>query len=195
MKNKLFVLCGKSCTGKDTIMSILLEKINQQNIPIKKLPSCTTRPKRKNEIDGVEYNFKTILDFDKSYKQGEIAEYNTYRIDNINDTWVYYTLKSDINLENGSMLKVVNPVGLAQLRQQYKDNIVVFYISCDDEIRRQRYLNRGALVDSIDGRFRRDNEDFEYIKYDYLIENDGTYSAENRADLILELMKGEMDIE
>ena len=195
MNNKLFVLVGKSSVGKDAIMAILLDKINQQNLSIKKLPSCTTRPKREVETDGVEYNFKTMRDFDESYKQGEIVEYNAYRIDNIKQTWVYYTLKSDIDLEDGSMLKVVNPVGLAHLRQQYKDNIVVFYITCDDEIRKQRYLNRGALVDSLKDRFERDDLDFKYLKYDYKIINDGTHSIESHADLILKLMKGEMGIE
>lgn len=195
MNNKLFVLVGKSCGGKDSLMSILLDKINQQTLPIKKLPSCTTRPKREDETDGVEYNFKTMRDFDKSYRQGEIVEYNVYRIDNLRQTWVYYTLKSDIDLENSSMLKVVNPVGLAHLRQQYKGSIVVFYITCDDEIRKQRYLSRGALADSVEDRFKRDEEDFKYLKYDYEIINDGTYSLESRADLILKLMKEEMSIE
>ena len=195
MKNKLFTIVGKSSVGKDVISKILLEKIAQENLPIKKLQSCTTRPKRGNEVDGVDYKFMTLHDFDLSSINNEIVEYNVYRIDNLKQTWVYYTLKSDIDLKSGSMVKIVNPIGLAQLKQQFNNDIVVFYITCPTEIRKQRYIERGALTDSLEHRFNRDERDFRYFKYDYEIVNDGTYSLESRADLILKLMKGEMGIE
>ena len=194
MRNKIFAILGESGVGKDTIAKVLLDKIQQQNLPIKKMTSYTTRPIRKGEKDGVEYNFTTMHEFDTLYKNNEVAEYNTYNIENVRQTWVYYSLKKDIDLKNNSLLKIINPSGLSQLRQQFKNDIVVFYITCPTEIRKKRYLDRGALNDKLDDRFKRDEKDFAYLKYDYKIVNDGTYSIENRADFILELMKGEIGI-
>lgn len=195
MKNKIFAILGESGAGKDAIIKVLLDKIQQQNLPIKKMPSYTTRPIRKGETDGVEYNFTTMHEFDNLYKNNEIIEYNTYNIENIKQTWVYYSLKKDVDLKNNSLIKIVNPSGLSQLRQQFKDEVVVFYITCPTEIRKQRYIKRGAFDDNLDDRFKRDEKDFMYLKYDYKIVNDGTHSIENRAELLLELIKGEIGIE
>ena len=48
----IFAICGKSAAGKDTLTNRVSKKLK-----IPKVISCTTRPKRKNEIDGVDYKF------------------------------------------------------------------------------------------------------------------------------------------
>lgn len=195
MNNKLFILTGQSASGKSTIEKLLYEKIEKQGLPIKKLISNTTRKPRQEEIQGVDYNFCTLHDFDLLHKNNELIEYNAFRIDSIRETWIYFTKKSDVDLENQSMLAIKEPVGISQLRQQYKDKTIVFYITCPDEIRKERYISRGATTDDVDDRFARDFETFKYLKYDYEIVNDGTHSLESCASLILSLMKGEMGIE
>ena len=195
MKNKLFILAGQSASGKSTMEKLLYDKIQQQELPIKRLISNTTRKPRVGEQQGVDYNFTTLHDFDKLYKNNKILEYNSFRIDSVKENWIYFTKKSDIDLENQSMLAIKEPVGISQLRQQYKDEIVVFYITCPDEIRKERYIKRGSTVDDVDSRFARDYDTFKHLKYDYEIINDGTHSVKGCADLILSLMKGEMGIE
>ncbi len=195
MKNKLFILAGQSASGKTTIEKLLYDKITQQGLPIKRLISNTTRKARKGEQQGVDYNFSTLHDFDLSYKNNEIAEYNSFRIDSVKENWIYFTKKSDIDLMNSSMLAIKEPIGISQLRQQYKDEIVVFYITCPDEIRKERYISRGATVDDVDSRFTRDYDTFKHFKYNYEIVNDGSHSLKGCASLILSLMKGEMGIE
>lgn len=193
--NKLFILAGQSASGKSTIEKLLHKRISDLNLPVKKLTSNTTRPIRDGEANGTDYNFVTLKQFDKDFKHGDVAEYNSFRIDNIKQTWIYYTKKSDIDLASDSLLAVKEPVGIAQLRQQYKNEIVVFYVTCPEGIRRERYISRGSTVDDVDSRFKRDSTAFEYLQYDYEIINDGTYTIESRADLIINLMKGEMNIE
>ena len=56
--NKLFVILGKSCSGKSTILREVLAKLD---IPV--LLSNTTRPPRADEVDGIDYNFVTMTDF------------------------------------------------------------------------------------------------------------------------------------
>ena len=52
----LYVLIGKSATGKDSIYKRLLEN---SELDLKEAVLYTTRPMRENETDGVEYNFVT----------------------------------------------------------------------------------------------------------------------------------------
>ena len=49
---KIFFICGKSASGKDSIYSKLKAELN-----IKTIVLYTTRPKRTGEVEGVTYNY------------------------------------------------------------------------------------------------------------------------------------------
>ena len=51
---KIYVLMGKSATGKDTIYKKLLER---DNLHLQEVVTYTTRPIRENETEGMEYHF------------------------------------------------------------------------------------------------------------------------------------------
>jgi guanylate kinase len=190
--NKLYVLVGETCSGKDTIMELLLKRIKEENLPIKKLISNTNRPMRKNETQGVEYNFTSMREFDEKYRNNQVLEYATYKTDA--GTWVYYTLISDLKLSETSMIKIINPLGLSQIRQQIPpEQLVVIHITASEDIRRNRYLERCATVDSVNHRFERDKMDFKYFKSNYQITNNGDYPIESRVDAILKIIKGNED--
>ena len=53
---KIFLLMGKSTSGKDTIYNAL---IRNEELLLKKVVPYTTRPMRDGEKDGAEYFFKT----------------------------------------------------------------------------------------------------------------------------------------
>ena len=53
---KIYVLIGKSATGKDTLYRKLLE---DARIDFRPIITYTTRPIRKGEQNGVEYFFRT----------------------------------------------------------------------------------------------------------------------------------------
>ena len=57
----LVVLCGPSGVGKQTLIARLLDEApDQYGFSV----SCTTRPKREGEIDGVDYSFLSDAEFD-----------------------------------------------------------------------------------------------------------------------------------
>ena len=51
--HRLFLVMGKSATGKDHIYKALLEKIPE----LVSVVPYTTRPMRENEVEGVDYHF------------------------------------------------------------------------------------------------------------------------------------------
>ena len=187
--NKLFVLVGKSASGKSTILNDVLSKLD---IPV--LLSNTTRPPRDNEIDGVDYNFVDMHTFDTDYKNENILEYDVFRLDSLKQTWVYYTKKSDLLLPQTSQIKVVSPTGLAQLmsNKELKDNIVSIFIDCPDRLRQKRYLTRCISPDNMNDRFKRDEKAFEHLFTDYIILNDENTSIHEASNQLIDIIEKEL---
>ena len=115
-KPVIIALCGKSASGKSTIQKTLAEEY-----PVHKIISCTTRPPREGEIDGVDYHFLTEDEFLAGSLNGDFLETAQFR------GWYYGTRKQDVN--NEISVGVFNPQGLKSLdrfRNQYL--IVPIYI-------------------------------------------------------------------
>lgn len=187
--NKLFCILGKSASGKTTILNEVLSKLD---IPV--LLSCTTRPPRNDESNGVDYNFVTFTTFDQDYKNENILEYDVFRIDNIKQTWVYYTKKSDLLLPNTSQIKIVSPTGLAQLmsNKELRNNIVSIYIDSPDKLRQKRYLSRSISPDNMNDRFSRDEKAFQHLFTDYIILNDENTSIHEASNQLIDIIEKEL---
>ena len=61
---------GKAGSGKDTI----LREVVKQNPDIHEVVSCTTRPPREGEVDGVNYHFLTGEEFGAKVLKNEMLE-------------------------------------------------------------------------------------------------------------------------
>ena len=70
-RGKLVVLSAPSGTGKTSICKELLIRNKKWNFSI----SATTRPKRKNEIEGKDYIFMAIKQFEHKENFGEFLEW------------------------------------------------------------------------------------------------------------------------
>ena len=187
--NKLFLILGKSASGKTTILNDVLSKLD---IPV--LLSNTTRLPRDGEIDGVDYNFVTMNTFDTDYKNEDILEYDVFRIDSVKETWVYYTKKSDLLLPTTSQIKIVSPTGLSQLmgNKELRDDIVSIYIDAPDKLRKKRYLTRSISPDNMNDRFARDEKAFEHLFTDYIIINDENTSIHNASNQLIDIIEKEL---
>lgn len=136
---KIYVLIGKSATGKDTLYRKLLEDIRINFIPI---ITYTTRPIRKGEQNGVEYFFKTKEEYKKTLKKNIIEE-RCYRT--VYGDWYYYMVKDeqiDINSDNKYILIGTLPTFLALKKYYGEENIIPLYIEVDDDIRLIRAIKR-----------------------------------------------------
>ena len=69
----MIVLAGASASGKTEVAKLLAKKYG-----ITKIVTTTTRPKRKGEVDGVDYFFVTPERFEEMIREGRFVEYTIY---------------------------------------------------------------------------------------------------------------------
>lgn len=188
--NKLFVLIGKSGSGKSTIESM----INDGGYA-KKIISTTTRKPRSTEIQGESYYFISQTIFDIYLKQGQYAEHSTYPT-----VWglaSYGINKNDIKLDEGNAIAVVNPHGYFQLVESLgKENVVGIYIDRNDRkrvisaIERDKSDDLVSILEEVTRRIKADERDFEGMKdkADYVVKNHRLHIA---IDKVIEIIKKE----
>ena len=78
---KIIAIIGEAGSGKDTIMKRVLEAAPH----LHEIVSCTTRPPRDGEIDGVNYHFLTPDNFTSKVMNDEMLEYTMF------NNWFYGT--------------------------------------------------------------------------------------------------------
>jgi guanylate kinase len=67
----LIVISGPSGVGKDTIM----QRMQERGMPFHFVVTATTRPKRENEVHGVDYFFVSKDEFARKIEENELIEY------------------------------------------------------------------------------------------------------------------------
>lgn len=160
--NKKVIICliGKAGSGKDTIVKQLVAHNHNWHSVV----SCTTRPPRDYEQEGIDYNFLSAEDFTKKLLEGDLIEATFF------NNWHYGTSKE--SLKNGVNIGVWNPEGYDCLKETtlYDNTIIVlpYYLQCDDKIRLLRQLQRENHPDvhEIIRRFSTDEEDFLTLEND-----------------------------
>ena len=153
-KYKVVALMGKAGAGKDTVKKEILNMTTDYNNII----SCTTRPMRENEINGVDYYFMNKAKF-KSKNMFEVSEFRG---------WYYGISEESLSTEKIN-IGVFNPDGVRTFWGLPQVDLLVVYIDADDKIRLMRQLNREEYPDvrEIVRRFSTDEEDFSSLNFDY----------------------------
>ena len=159
---KIFCLMGKSSSGKDTIF----KEINEdKDLDLKPIISYTTRPKRINETNGVEYFFINKDDLNKFEKENKVIEKRVYHT--VHGDWFYGTINDgQIDLSKNNYLLITTLEAYESLRDYFGDDKVCpFYIDIEDGIRLERALERekrqdNPNYDELCRRFLADNQDF-----------------------------------
>lgn len=122
MDGKLVIISAPSGAGKTTIVKYLME--NRLNLSFS--ISATTRTKRNNETDGVDYFFLTADEFRKKIDNNEFVEWEEVYKD------IYYgTLKSEMERiwSGGSnVLFDVDVRGGINLKNKFKTKAIAIFI-------------------------------------------------------------------
>lgn len=155
---KIIALIGKAGSGKDTMMHRVLER----NPNLHEIVSCTTRPRREGEVEGVNYFYLTPEQFGDKVLHDEMLEATCF-----ND-WFYGTsyesLRSDV-----VNIGVFNPAGIESLLGRRDVIVHVFYVTASPKNRLLRQLNRekDPDVDEIIRRYKADEQDFADLDFEY----------------------------
>lgn len=133
----LIVISGTSGAGKDSVIKAL----QQRGLPIHFVVTATSRPKRPNEVEGVDYFFVTRQRFEEMIANEELIEHAV----------VYGEYKGvprqqvvDALASGKDVILRVDVQGALTLRQQFPQAVLIFLSAEDLEEIAQRLENRST---------------------------------------------------
>ena len=176
LRGKLLIFSAPSGSGKSTIINWLMKEHPELNMKFS--ISCTSRPPRGQEQNGVEYFFLTPEDFRKKINDDEFIEYEEVYTDRY-----YGTLKSQVEkqLVNGeNVVFDVDVHGAMNIKKAYTEQALSLFIQPPSiEELRKRLTDRGTEVqEDIEKRIGRAEYELTFAdKFDTVIINDDLNKA------------------
>ncbi len=164
---KLFVIAAPSGAGKTTIVKALVARNPELRFSI----SYTTRQKRRTEVDGVDYLFVDVENFEKLRGEGELLEFAEV-FDNF-----YATSRSQVEKHLAAGQDVILEIdwqGAQQVRQSMPECVTIFILPPSlEELERRLRDRRTDSPEVIDRRLRDALSDMaHWDEFDHVIIND-----------------------
>lgn len=182
----IVVLSGPSGVGKGTIIKNLMQ---DASLKLNYSISATTRPIRQNEVEGINYFFKTKIEFEKMIANNELIEWACY-VNNYYGTPLSYVQEILKNGEN--LLLEIEYQGVLQVIKKLPRTVTIFIEPPSFEQLKDRLANRGSETSEIiSSRIRQAEEEFKHKQiYKYIVVNDNLDKAVAEVKrIILEEMK------
>ena len=179
----LLVISSPSGTGKTTICKKLLEYDKNIHLSV----SVTTRKKRKNEVEGIDYYFRSKKDFLNLKSQNSFVE-NAFVFENY-----YGTLKSEVlkQLENGiDVLIDIDWQGTRQITQAMKGNLIKIFLlpPSISELKKRLSKRNSDSIKEINFRMSKALKEIKHFdEYDYVLVNDNLDNTFQKIVQILEV--------
>ncbi len=163
----IFILSAPSGAGKTTIYRAALKAIKNLEFSI----SLTTRVRRKNEADGIDYSFVNEEEFNSRQSSGELAEWARV----FESSYGTPRAPLDAAIASGhDILLDIDIQGAQQIRAKYpRDAVSIFVLPPTLDELAGRLRGRATEDESkIQHRLQKAREEAEaYPEYDYLIVN------------------------
>ena len=176
-RGKLIIISAPSGTGKSTIIGWLMKEHPELNLAFS--ISCTSRPPRGTEQNGVEYFFLTPDEFRQRIENDEFLEY-----EEVYEGRFYGTLKAQVErqLEAGqNVVFDVDVKGGVNIKNYYGDEAMSLFIQPPSIAElRKRLEGRGTdALEVIDQRIARAEFELTFAdKFDKIVVNDDLATAE-----------------
>lgn len=174
---KLIIISAPSGSGKSTIIGRVMQ---DESLRLAFSVSATTRPRRGQEVHGVDYYYLTIDEFQHMIENDELVEYQE-----VYEGRYYGTPKSEverITAEGRNVVLDLDVLGGVNVKRMYGDRALSIFIQPPSvEVLRERLIKRGT--DSMeDIQNRVDKAEFEISigpQFDYTVINDDLDTAVN----------------
>lgn len=181
-KNKLLLFCGPSGSGKTTIVHHLLNTNSDLAFSV----SATTRKKRVNETDGVDYHFISVEEFKKRIDNDEFVEW-----EEVYEGGFYGTLKSEIEkIWSSGKIPVfdVDVEGGLKIKSIYNDALLAVFVRPPslEDLRRRLTARNSETPESYKARILKAEHELTYApQFDHVIINDSLQNALDEAVKLL----------
>ena len=177
----LLVLSAPSGGGKTTIARSLLQARDDLGYSV----SATTRPRREEERDGVDYHFLSREEFLRRIEAGEFLEWATYAGN------LYGTLRSEIDLifaRGRTAVLDVEIEGARQIRASFPNSLHLFVLPPSAEVLVSRLAGRNTEPPAVvRERITRAADELAAVaEYDYAIFNEDLVLAVAQVAAILD---------
>ena len=175
------ILASPSGGGKTTIAQKLLTARRDVGYSV----SCTTRPAREGEVDGRDYHFLSVKDFQRGRQAGDFAESAEVH------GHLYGTLRAEVErvLSSGKhVIMDIDVQGSRQFAAAFPDSVLIFILPPSAEALIGRLVGRGTEEPkSLIRRFRSAIDELKEIDlYQYVVVNDEVDSAVAEVSSIIE---------
>ncbi len=181
----LIVISGPSGVGKDTV----LNRMKEIGLPFSFVVTATTRVKRSDEVDGVDYFFVSSDEFARMIEHDELLEYaivyNDYK--GIPKKQVKKALAS-----GKDVIMRVDVQGAETVRSICPEALLIFLTtSSEDELIRRLKKRRTETDEGLNLRIATARKELERVDvFDYLVVN-ADQKLDETVDIILAIIKGE----
>jgi guanylate kinase len=182
IKNKIVVITAPSGAGKTSITRHLLKTFPQLAFSI----SAATRQARDNEVNGKDYYFIPLEDFQEKIRNNRFVEWEM-----VYEGKYYGTLRSELERiwENGQVPVLdIDVKGAIHVQQQFKESTLSIFIEPPsiDELRR-RLESRGTESEkSLQDRVNKASYEISFKQhFDSVILNDDLTAACKKAESVI----------
>jgi guanylate kinase len=164
----LYVISAPSGAGKTSLVKALIESTEDLCVSI----SHTTRAKRNDEVDGVNYYFVSKEKFQSLIKADAFLEYaNVFQQDYYGTTHHFVQEKLSQGID---VILEIDWQGAAQIRQTFKQVVTIFILPPSCEALMSRLYHRASDNEKVisERMAQAKNEMSHYQEFDYVIIND-----------------------
>lgn len=179
-KGEVIAVSAASGTGKTTIIKKILKLYPEIVFSV----SATTRPKRENETDGVEYFFISEDEFKSKIDKSEFVEWEKFY------DYYYGTFKSfiDDNINSGkSVLLEIDVKGALSIKRIYPGSHLIYIMPPSYEELVRRLRNRQTETEEdFQKRIERAKMELSHKdQFDYIIINENLEKAVEETSVLI----------
>ena len=176
----LFIIAAPSGCGKTSLVEALIKKTKNLCVSV----SHTTRPPRPDEVNGINYYFVSINEFEEMIKNNAFVEHATVFDNHYGSSTKLIREKLDEGID---VILEIDWQGARQVKENMPNAISIFILPPSNEALLGRLQQRAQDNDETINKRMSDaqNQMQHFNEFDYLVINDDFNSALNDLNLII----------